>query len=230
PPPIPMAARSGELADARRRQHSELLPAVPSMIVRDAPSAKAELSLERTPVAAPIVVTPTLPAGVIDLTGNVPIDTWMANPDTDLLSSHRLKGVRNLALGLVLLAAVGAAIIYVINRQQDNERAGFAPTSADAGVAEVVVDAGIELDAANSMSKDDIVALSRFGFFSITATSKTSIWVDDKLIGETPLTRLPLAPGPHKIKAVGPRGKSKTINVTIYGGKDTDEGTISWDK
>ena len=49
------------------------------------------------------------------------------------------------------------------------------------------------------------------------------------MIGETPLTRLPLPPGPHKVKAVGPRGKPpRTINITIYGGQDTDEGTITW--
>ena len=33
---------------------------------------------------------------------------------------------------------------------------------------------------------------------------------------------------PHKVKAIGPRGKVKQINITIYGGRDTDEGTITW--
>jgi hypothetical protein len=37
-----------------------------------------------------------------------------------------------------------------------------------------------------------------------------------------------LPPGPHTIKAIGPRGKTKSFNIMIYGGRDTDEGTINW--
>jgi hypothetical protein len=84
------------------------------------------------------------------------------------------------------------------------------------------------IDAATGMTRDDIIALSHYGFFSIAANAKTQIYVDNKMIGETPLTRLPLAPGPHKIKAVGPRGKVKTLSIMIYGAQDTDEGTITW--
>jgi hypothetical protein len=78
------------------------------------------------------------------------------------------------------------------------------------------------------MSKDDIYAISRFGYLTITSNQKTTIFVDGKYIGETPMTRLPLAPGPKKIKAVGPKNKVKLINTTILGGQDTDEGTIIW--
>jgi hypothetical protein len=81
---------------------------------------------------------------------------------------------------------------------------------------------------ASTMSKDDILAISRFGYFTIKANQKTTIYVDGKYIGETPMTRLPLAPGPKKIKAVGPKGKTKTFSTTILGGQDTDEGTIVW--
>jgi len=86
-----------------------------------------------------------------------------------------------------------------------------------------------EPDAGSEMSHDDIYALSKYGFFSITATAKTTIYLDGKLIGETPLTRLPVLPGPHVVKAVGPRGKPpKILNIRILGGKDDDEGTITW--
>jgi hypothetical protein len=222
PPPIPpQAQRSGEFS-GRRKAPSELMPAVPSMIVRDTPSTKLELPVDATPPP------PSVPTGVLDLSSNVPADTWMANPDTDLLSGHRLKGVANLVIALVLLAGLGIGIFWLMNRDDGEGRASVAPT--DAAIAKVAIDAAVPLDAPNSMSKDDIVAISRFGFFSITATAKTTIYVDGKLIGETPLTRLPLAPGPHKIKAVGPRGKTKNLKITIYGGKDTDEGEIEWDK
>ncbi|HEX7792698.1 MAG TPA: serine/threonine-protein kinase, partial [Vicinamibacterales bacterium] len=85
-----------------------------------------------------------------------------------------------------------------------------------------------EPDADTGLTRDDIVALSRFGFFSITANGKTQIYIDNNKIGETPLTRLPVLPGAHAVKAIGPRGKIKMLKVTIYGGQDTDEGTITW--
>ena len=42
------------------------------------------------------------------------------------------------------------------------------------------------------------------------------------------MTRLPLAPGPNKVKAVGPRASTSSSTSTILGGQDTDEGTIIW--
>ncbi|MBL9016966.1 MAG: hypothetical protein JNL83_22445, partial [Myxococcales bacterium] len=83
------------------------------------------------------------------------------------------------------------------------------------------VDAGI--------SKDDILAISRFGYLTVTANHKTSIYVDGKFIGETPMTRLPLAPGPKKIKAVGPkRNQKKEFTTTILGGQDAEPIDIVW--
>src|SRR5262249_17465421 len=89
-------------------------------------------------------------------------------------------------------------------------------------------DAEPPIDAPPGPTRDEIIAVSRFGFFSLAANAKTQIYIDNNKIGETPLTRLPLPPGPHKVKAVGPRGKVKQMNITIYGGQDTDEGTITW--
>jgi hypothetical protein len=55
---------------------------------------------------------------------------------------------------------------------------------------------------APEVNKNDIIALSKFGFFTIDATAKTTIYVDNVRYGETPMQRLPLNPGPHKVKAV----------------------------
>ncbi|HET9485691.1 MAG TPA: serine/threonine-protein kinase [Xanthomonadales bacterium] len=238
PPPIPPQARSGEFA-GRNRRPSELVPAVPSMIVKEPGSGLVPVPGGTPPPpprpptqsegSQPFIV-PALPAGVLDLSTNMPVDTWMANPDTDLLSGHRMKGIRNIFIVLLVLAAAGAGIFFLVNR--DSEGKAVAPPPAqDAGMKTVAVDAKeVEIDAAGTMSQEDIIALSRYGFFSVTATSKTKIFVDDKLVGETPLTRVPLKPGIYKVKAVGPRGKSKEWKVSIFATKDTDEGTISWDK
>jgi eukaryotic-like serine/threonine-protein kinase len=216
PPPIPRA-RSGELAH-RERERSDPLMAVPSMIVQP--------GSQRVTVPPP----PSAESSVLDLSSVVPVDTWMGGPsaDTDLLSAHRWKGLRNVFIVLLALAVVGATIFFVVDSREDGDQHVVTPPPpppADAAVARVQPDA-MEVDA--GPSKDDIYAISRFGYFSITATARTVIWVDGTRIGETPLTRLPLQPGPHKIRAVGPRGKSKTLNITIYGGRDTDEGTITW--
>ena len=60
------------------------------------------------------------------------------------------------------------------------------------------------------------------------ASAKTTIYVDGRLLGETPMDRLPLLPGPHKVKAVTKGKKPKEFEITIIGGRDTDEGTITW--
>ena len=243
PPPIPpQAQRSGELA-GRQRQQSDSMPAIPSMIFGEPGSSKVGVS--RTPPppipnattplrdesSAPFALPP-LPTGVIDLSANVPADTWMANPDTDLLKGHRLKGILNIGIVLVVIALIAVGVTLLVNRNTGYENEVVtAPPSADARKVSATPDAKpIAIDAAGTMSQDDIIALSRYGFFSITATAKTMIYIDDKLVGETPLTRMPIKPGPHKVKAVGPRGKSKQFSINIYATKDTDQGTIAWDK
>ena len=49
---------------------------------------------------------------------------------------------------------------------------------------------------------------------------KTTIFIDNRNMGETPMTRVPLPPGPHKVHAVGPKGKTKDLKITI------DEGEL----
>jgi serine/threonine protein kinase len=220
PPPLPPAARSGELGvstSQNRRPPTGPITAVPSMIVHQPGTGRMELL---TPA------TPALPAGVIDLTANVPADTWMANPDTDLLRGHRMRGIRNVVIGIVVLGVLVAAGILVMQATGggDDKNARTAAVPADAAVKHTpppAPDAGI--------SKDDILAISRFGYITITASQKTTIFVDGKNIGETPMTRLPLAPGPKKIKAVGPKKKMvKEFTTTILGGQDAEAIDIVW--
>jgi serine/threonine protein kinase len=212
PPPLPPQMRSGEVGELVRRSRSGSGPleAVPSMIVQPGSSRLS---------------TP-LPVDVLDLSSNVLPDSWMVDPNTDLLRGHRLRSVRNAAIALVVVAAVGVAIFFATTRVGDASKPVAMPPPAPDAAAEVAVDPPV--DAQVGPTRDDIVALSRYGFFSITATAKTQIYIDNNKIGDTPLTRLPLAPGPHKVKAIGPHGKSKQINIPIYGGRDTDEGTITW--
>lgn len=219
PPPLPPAARSGELGGVAARPNTGPIDAVPSMIVSQG-STRVELPI--TP--------PPPPPGVLDLSANVPVDSWMANPDTDLLRGHRLKGIRNAVVALLVLGGLGAAGFFVMNRGSDEP----GPQPAVVTPA-VIIDAAVAPprppDANTGMSKDDIVAISRYGYLTIKANAKTKIYIDGNFIGtidERPMTRLPLLPGPKKIKAVGPKNKSKTLEVTIYGGQDADDVTLTW--
>jgi hypothetical protein len=189
---------------------------VPSMIVQPGSS--------RIEIPANALV----PAGVLDLSSTVPVDTWMADPDTNLLRAHRWKSVRNVLIAVAAILVVVALVIVVVHFTGDKNdaEATTPPVTADAVVAHVPADAPGP-DA--GISKDDILALSKFGFFSITATAKTTIWIDGTQRGDTPLTRYPLLPGPHKLKAIGPRGKPpKNMNIVIYGGRDTEAEPIVW--
>jgi hypothetical protein len=96
--------------------------------------------------------------------------------------------------------------------------------AADAAVKAVVHD--LPPDAGDD--HDNIIALSKFGFYSVTSNGKATVYVDDKQIGDTPLTRLPLKPGPHVVKVVGPKAKNKVIKITIIGGQDTDSGSVDF--
>jgi serine/threonine protein kinase len=220
PPPLPppRAGATGEIGapdDSQPNRAAGPLDSVPSMIV--APGS--------TRVIAP---QPRSHGGqVIDLSGNMLPDSWMIDPNTDLLRGHRLRSIRNAAIAIAAIAVVSAIVWLVTSQLGESTNHNPAPLP--------VIDAPEPADAAEpppdastGPTRDDIYALSRFGFFSIAATARTQIYVDNNKIGETPLTRLPLQPGPHKIKAIGPRGKVKLLTTTIYGGRDTDEGTITW--
>jgi serine/threonine protein kinase len=214
PPPLAAAGSqtgaTGEIGatdDSQPGRAMAPIDAVPSMIVQQT-SGRAT------------------PARVIDLSGNMLPDSWMIDPNTDLLRSHRLRSIRNAAIAIGSLTLVTVAVFVITSRMGDaTNRTVPPPPPPDAAVPDA---AEPPIDAATGMTRDDIIALSHYGFFSIAANAKTQIYVDNKMIGETPLTRLPLAPGPHKIKAVGPRGKVKTLSIMIYGAQDTDEGTITW--
>ncbi len=207
------AARSGELAQ-RTRQPSQQLSVVPSMIVT---------------ASQPGFLVPTVPSvltGVLYLSATAPVDTWMANPNTDLLRGHRWKGFVRIVVALGLLAAVGAVIALVKVRGSDPGEAVDANRPVAARTPDAAEAPPKPIDA--GMSRTDIEAIARRGYLSLKSIARARVYIDDQLIGDLPLVQLPLVPGPHRVRVVGPRGKKKEFDITIYGGKDTDEGTITW--
>jgi serine/threonine protein kinase len=210
--PAPTTGAAGEIGgadDSQPNRSAAQLDAVPSMIVQPG-SSRISMPMPQ----------------VLDLSSNMLPDSWMIDPNTDLLRGHRLRSLRNAALAIGAVALIGLAIFFFAGRSGDPNRMQQPVTEADSAPP----DAAVELppDAPSGPTRDDIIAISHFGFFSINANAKTQIYVDNKQIGDTPLIRIPLTPGPHRIKAIGPRGKTKLISTVIYGGRDTDEGMINW--
>jgi serine/threonine-protein kinase len=67
------------------------------------------------------------------------------------------------------------------------------------------------------------------GFITIDASPVYAIvFIDGKRYGETPLVRLSLAPGPHKVRAVSPSGSSRNFTITIESGKVAPTKRIEW--
>jgi eukaryotic-like serine/threonine-protein kinase len=207
-----LAAQEGELA----------VPDRPASEPRRAPSPPPPGMLV---IAAP----PAPPSGTGPLEPSLDTPVSLTLPlSTDLLAARRRSLVTK-------AAGAGAAALLLIVGILVVGRCGGRPAATpppDAATAEVAPepppprrgDAG----PADGVTKDDIIAISRFGYFSISADEPTVIFIDDKRIGEAPLVKLPLPPGPHKVRAVGPRRKVKRFDITIFGGQDTDWGMIEW--
>jgi len=67
------------------------------------------------------------------------------------------------------------------------------------------------------------------GFITIdSAPVYAVIFIDGKKIGETPLVRIPVAPGKHTVKAVSAQGASRTLSITIQSGKVAPTRRIEW--
>ena len=106
PPPIPQA-RSGEVGQVIQREPStkSQLEAVPSMIVQGGSSR---------------AYVPLPPVDILDLSSNVLPDSWMVDPSTDLLHSHRMRSLRNAGIALGALILVGVAIFFAATHVGDS--------------------------------------------------------------------------------------------------------------
>jgi serine/threonine-protein kinase len=66
------------------------------------------------------------------------------------------------------------------------------------------------------------------GFYSVDSKPYATIFIDDKSYGETPIFKLQLPPGKHRVRAVRADGKSQRLTITIQPGKLVSSGTLRW--
>lgn len=66
------------------------------------------------------------------------------------------------------------------------------------------------------------------GLYSVDSRPYATISIDGVVLGETPLYRVPLAPGSHQVRAVRQDGATKTFSITIAAGKEVSSGRLKW--
>ncbi|HEY5946467.1 MAG TPA: serine/threonine-protein kinase [Kofleriaceae bacterium] len=158
--------------------------------------------------------------------------------------------------GVAVLVALGVGVAAWIARDDGTplaavrgdaatvavEAAGDVAGPTDAGVAEeeqvVIVDPTMPTPHPVRRPKRKVVAevhkapvdagVVEPGFYSVDSKPYATIFIDDKSYGETPLFKVQLTPGKHRIRAVRADGKSQRLSITIQPGKLFSSGTIAW--
>ena len=137
-----------------------------------------------------------------------------------------MRSVRNVVIAICVVSALAIGLFFALRGGggDDQPSAGGGPT-IDAGGRVYVPPAP---DAATEMSREQITALSKRGFYSLASTEPAQVYIDDQLVGPTPLTELPVKPGVHKVRVVVKNKPPKELKITVVGGRTTDDGTLTW--
>ncbi len=176
--------------------------------------------------------------------------------DASVRLGRKVRGWRIAVVvgALAIVAGVLGALLSkrdtapVVATHQDAANAGAAVT-ADAAVeaAQPVVDGdddAIEIADPTTPTRKRVVqrpvtrarkvsapadaGVAEPGYYSVDSKPYATIYVDDKSYGETPLFKIQLPAGKHRIRAVRSDGKSQRLSITIQSGKLFSSGTLSW--
>jgi serine/threonine-protein kinase len=66
------------------------------------------------------------------------------------------------------------------------------------------------------------------GFYSVDSHPYATIYIDGKSFGDTPLFKVELPSGKHRVRAVRSDGTSRRMTITIQPGKLFSSGTLAW--
>jgi serine/threonine protein kinase len=220
PPPIPVSPPPTPSHGTQRPSGL----GIPNVAIGLAPTPAAGVLVAPAQGSQPLPYP--LPAGPPDPT--FPPAGALVNLDDPafLLKGARRTGIIRAAIAVGALGAL--ALIIAIIARSGPERAPVAAPS---------IDAAPPADARPPPPPDadrrtDIIKYASKGYLNLESDAKAIIKIvvgdREREIGPTPITRWPLDPGVHKVKAIGPRGKVQRFEVTIYGGQDTDAPMLRW--
>ena len=66
------------------------------------------------------------------------------------------------------------------------------------------------------------------GWYAIDSSPYATIFIDDHNVGDTPLDRIALPAGAHRVRAVLADGRQRTFSITITPDRKTSQGTLRW--
>jgi eukaryotic-like serine/threonine-protein kinase len=66
------------------------------------------------------------------------------------------------------------------------------------------------------------------GWYAIDSSPYATIFIDDRNVGDTPLDRIALPAGSHRVRAVLTDGRQRTFSITIAPDRKTSQGTLRW--
>jgi serine/threonine-protein kinase len=66
------------------------------------------------------------------------------------------------------------------------------------------------------------------GWYAVDSIPYATIFIDDRKIGDTPLDRIALPAGSHRVRAVLSDGRQRGFAIDIAADRKTSSGTLSW--
>jgi eukaryotic-like serine/threonine-protein kinase len=71
-------------------------------------------------------------------------------------------------------------------------------------------------------------ATPAMGWYAIDSNPYATIFIDGRKLGDTPLDRVPLSAGIHRVRAVLADGRERTFAIDITADRKTSSGTLTW--
>jgi hypothetical protein len=66
------------------------------------------------------------------------------------------------------------------------------------------------------------------GWYAVDSSPYATIFIDERKIGDTPLDRIALPAGSHRVRAVLADGRQRSFAIEIAADRKTSSGTLSW--
>lgn len=237
PPPVTRAARpTGPVPNWPPTANLE--PIDGELAPRQEPPRDAEITPGITAVPSMIIKDNTVPvvAGGLELAALTLGQE--GDGSTDLLRSYQRRSVlRLLAVGGALVALVALGL-WLASRSSPStppppEPVRMAKPDARTNPRDPARDAGAPTPDARAaavdagLTREQIIALSKFGRYSVDSSPPATVFIGDKKAGDTPLTDYQLPPGIHQVRLVAGK-RVKRFEITVLGGQATNDGLIEW--
>ena len=220
PPPIPAAITSENPVvtevDPTRPLMTE--PSITSSIALRDESVRVRRKSKLLPAA--------LALSMVAVGAAIAIALWTADPPSSISSAGSAESESGISSGSNV--ALAQPVVATTPERQPAEPQGSAPEPNDTPKVAKKRAATKPAPKKPPPKPQPEPAVAEPGFFSIDSKPYATIYIDDKSYGDTPLFKVSLPAGKHRVRAVRADGKSQRLTITIQPGKLTSSGTLAW--